>query len=484
MAAVKAGKDVRMEENRILIAISDENSAAEIQGTLTEMDYTVVGIAHTYPAAVRAINSLEPDVAIMDAGLWKSRDKTVPAPLPDHILSVPIIFLLSDDDDEQFARHITDCGGFGCVSHPVDNLLMRCSIESALRWRETGRGPIRIAGEQMKLQSEALLAAANGIVITDREGVILWSNPAFSRLTGYTEEEVIGRTPRVVKSGVHPAEFYASLWNTIISGEVWRGEVTNRRKDGSLYTEEMTITPVRNSFAVITNFIAIKQDVSGRKKAEEDLRRSLQEKEMLLREIHHRVKNNFQIIVSLINLQSHPIVEKGTRGIFRDIINRIRAMALVHERLYGSNNITSIDMGKYAGTLASEILRSFNTDSMKINIGFELEQVILGIDQAVPCGLIINEILTNSFKHAFPPDFTGKPGITLKMHMHDGKTAEIRIDDNGIGLPAGTDFRNSKSFGMQLIAILEEQIGGTIEQFTTTGTHYRIRFPIMRTIPN
>jgi len=336
----------------------------------------------------------------------------------------------------------------------------------------------------MKLQSEALLAAANGIVITDREGVILWSNPAFSRLTGYAEEEVIGRTPRIVKSGVHPAEFYASLWNTITSGEVWQGEVTNRRKDGSLYAEEMTITPVRNSFAVITNFIAIKQDVSGRKKAEEDLRRSLHEKEILLREIHHRVKNNFQIIVSLINLQSHPIEEKGTRGIFRDIINRIRAMALVHERLYGSNNITSIDMGKYAGTLASEILRSFNTDSMKINIGFELEQVILGIDQAVPCGLIINEILTNSFKHAFPPDFTGKRRITFKMRMRDVKTAEIQIGDNGIGLPAGTDFRNTESFGMRLIAILEEQIGGTIEQFTTTGTHYRIRFPIMRTIPN
>jgi len=126
--------------------------------------------------------------------------------------------------------------------------------------------------ERLRLQSAALEAAANGIVITDRAGTTLWVNLAFTRLTSYTAEEVIGQNPRLLKSGQHDAAFYQELWETILSGQVWHGEIINRRKDGSLYTEEMTITPVQDERGEITNFIAIKQDVTERKLAEEKLR--------------------------------------------------------------------------------------------------------------------------------------------------------------------------------------------------------------------
>jgi PAS domain S-box-containing protein len=132
----------------------------------------------------------------------------------------------------------------------------------------------RRAEEQLRVQSTALGAAANSIVITDCKGTIKWVNPAFSRMTGYSAEEALGQNPRLVSSGLHPSSFYANLWHTIASGSVWYGEITNRRKNGSLYTEEMTITPVRNESGDISHFIAIKQDVTERNKAEQQLRES------------------------------------------------------------------------------------------------------------------------------------------------------------------------------------------------------------------
>ncbi|MBI4736644.1 MAG: PAS domain S-box protein, partial [candidate division NC10 bacterium] len=128
--------------------------------------------------------------------------------------------------------------------------------------------------ERLRLQGAALEAAANGIVITDREGAVLWANPAFTRLTGYTAEEAIGQNPRFLKSGQQGREFYQQLWDTILSGQVWRGEILNRRKDGGLYTEEMTITPLRDALGEISHFIAIKQDITERKQAEDALRAS------------------------------------------------------------------------------------------------------------------------------------------------------------------------------------------------------------------
>jgi PAS domain S-box-containing protein len=187
------------------------------------------------------------------------------------------------------------------------------------------------AEQQLQLQSTALEAAANSIVITDHEGVILWCNPAFTEMTGYTAEEVQGRTPRVLSSGRHEAGFYANMWKTILAGSVWSGEVVNRRKNGSLYVEEMTITPVRSDHGEITHFIAIKVDVSERKRAEQALIRSekLAATGRLAAIIAHEINNPLEAMTNLLYLIGPSVTDPTAREYFDLLKKQLQAVSRI-----------------------------------------------------------------------------------------------------------------------------------------------------------
>jgi PAS domain S-box-containing protein len=214
----------------------------------------------------------------------------------------------ADTSDAIIGRPVLD------IAHPDDRELVRERLERALRGEPTALSEVRGVGQggqpmivealgaavdfngrravqvilrdiserkrtedRLRLLSAAIESAANGIAVTDCRGTILWVNPAFSTLTGYSQAEAVGQNPRVLKSGQHPPEFYRQMWQTILAGRDWRGELVNRRKDGSLYTEEMTITPVKSADAAVTHFIAIKQDITERRQAEEALRATNEE---------------------------------------------------------------------------------------------------------------------------------------------------------------------------------------------------------------
>ena len=220
---------------------------------------------------------------------------------------------------------------------------------------------------------------------------------------------------------------------------------------------------------------SLREEIKERKQTEEQIKVSLKEKEVLLRELYHRTKNNMQVIISMLHLQSQNIEDDNVLEIFKKTENRIKSMALVHEKLYQTKNLSRVDLKEYFNDLLSLLARSYKDLAGGIRINTDMERVSVTIDYAIPCGLIINEIISNSFKHAFSETKKGEIRIGLKLQA-DGEI-EIRVSDDGAGMPEGFDYREASSFGIQtIIALTEHQLQGKLDLNTDKGTEFQIRF--------
>ncbi len=329
--------------------------------------------------------------------------------------------------------------------------------------------------ELLKRQGTALESAANGIVITDQDGNIVWVNRAWTELTGYTKREALGRNPRILKSGIHDEEFYKNMWDKLRKGVVWSGEMVNRKKDGSVYDEYQTITPMTDSRGNILNYIGIKQDITERKKHDEQLKKSLDEKTNLLQELYHRTKNNMQVISSMLMIHAIRSNDEQFSALAQDINNRIKSMSLVHQKLYENNNLSSIPFREYIGDLFNELCTSYLINPDRITLKLDVDSMNLLIDTAVPCGLVLNELISNSFKHAFPDDRKG--AVTIKAERDRDHNLKIYYHDNGIGLPPDFDQVKNGGMGWELIhMIVQYQLGGTIICKNDNGLTCNISF--------
>ncbi len=205
-----------------------------------------------------------------------------------------------------------------------------------------------------------------------------------------------------------------------------------------------------------------------------EVKQSLEEKEVLLKEIHHRVKNNLQVISSLLYLQSTNIKDRQTLKMFQDSQSRVRSMALVHERLYQSQDLARINFAEYVRSLANYLFRSYSVNTNVIQLRVNVEDVFLGVDTAIPCGLIINELVSNSLKHAFSDDRAGE--VRIELHSDDDSQYILVVSDNGIGFPQDLDFQDTGSLGLQLVKTLADQLEGTVELDRSVGTTFKIAF--------
>lgn len=224
-----------------------------------------------------------------------------------------------------------------------------------------------------------------------------------------------------------------------------------------------------------TIFQQAQNQLAERQKAEMDLRAALVEKEVLLKEIHHRVKNNLQIVSSLLQLQSQTLKDPEIIRVFQESQNRIDSISLIHKNLYISPNIGKLDVVDYIENLVTSILISYQVEPGRISLETNIDAVNLNVDQAIACGLVINELLSNSLKHAFPDQRLGK--ITIDLH-NIGNNIEMIIQDNGVGLPDNLDWSNTDSLGLSLVYdLVTEQIEGSITVERDHGTVFKIQFP-------
>jgi PAS domain S-box-containing protein len=211
-----------------------------------------------------------------------------------------------------------------------------------------------------------------------------------------------------------------------------------------------------------------------RKKAEAQIRASLEEKDVLLKEIHHRVKNNMQVISSLLNLQCHHIQDPHVLDMFKESQRRIRSMALIHERLYQSSDLSRIEFSQYLRNLATHLFHSYQVDSSRIRLALDAEEVFLNINTAIPCGLIVNELVSNALKHGFPDGRSGEVGVELHRIAGDGY--ELKVRDDGVGFPEELDFRRTQTLGMQIVVTLVSQIDGRLDLQRQGNTCFTLEF--------
>ncbi len=211
--------------------------------------------------------------------------------------------------------------------------------------------------------------------------------------------------------------------------------------------------------------------------SERNLKHSLDEKEIMLKEIHHRVKNNMQLISSLLSLQASHIRDKAALDAFEISQSRIRSMMLIHENLYASKDFANIDFSKYISQLASHLSSSYGIGSKGIQLKIDVHGILLNMNHGVPCGLIVNELVINAFKHAFPKSQKKKKKCFISVSMHQaGKKIELTVGDNGIGLPKTIDPKNSRTLGFQLVDTLVKQLDGSLKITREKGTKFTIVF--------
>jgi len=223
----------------------------------------------------------------------------------------------------------------------------------------------------------------------------------------------------------------------------------------------------------VSSAVAVGRDISERRVAEEQIKATLREKEVMLKEIHHRVKNNMQVISSLLSIQSQYLADDRDLDLFRRSQDRVRSMALVHEKLYQTNDLAVIDFSLYVESLARNLMRSYQDDAGNVRLESDVAGVFLGIDTAIPCGLIVNELVSNALKHAFPGERAGR--LTIYMRQCEGSYV-LEVGDDGAGLVHPTGTRQSQSMGLQLVTLLTEQLDGAISLDTSRGTKFRITF--------
>jgi len=389
--------------------------------------------------------------------------------------------------------------------------IRRIGITDTPQWQEIRISPIKRKGENVALtiittnmtrkkQSEKALmeteeryrmifnGSRDAVFITDRQSRFLDVNQAAVSLTGYSKDELVKMNLPDLQE-VMDLSYYNDIFTRILNGESILNNSVIRTKEGELIDVEFSNQRIFIGNEAFVHTIA--RDISKRMEAEQKIKASLLEKEVLLKEIHHRVKNNLQVISSLLYLQSTHLDDDRVNSIIRESRNRIQSMALVHERLYKSSDLANIDFTSYIRDFTAYLFKSYNVDPRLITTTLTLDQIFLSVETAIPCGLIMHELVINALKHAFPDEENGMIQIHLSQETDSSiptsspaEEIQFIIEDNGIGLPDGLDIWNTESMGLHLVSTLVKQLGGHIKvdspiqgsQQERQGTRFTVTF--------
>lgn len=335
------------------------------------------------------------------------------------------------------------------------------------------------AEEELRLSEERHRAVYDqayiGIARIGRVGRFLLVNQRLCDMFGYASEELY---KKAFFELTHPSEVGESLkkWDALLSGEIknFTSEQIYLHKNGSQIYANLTVSLVRDTTGSPNYYVAVFEDITVRKQQEKELQESLKEKEVLLKEVHHRVKNNMQVISSILNLQSSYIKDEAAIEMLKESQDRIKSMAFIHESLYQGKNLSHVKFSEYVRNLVGNLFHTYGINKKGLKLKFDLDEVFLNLDTSIPCGLILNELISNALKYAFIDREAGTLSVTLKKL--DGGKLKLEIADDGKGFPKEINWKDTESLGLQLVVTLAGQIRGDIQMETKKGTTFTIVF--------
>lgn len=313
------------------------------------------------------------------------------------------------------------------------------------------------------------------IIITDRWGEFEYANPMFLNTVGYSRKEVIGRGPGFLSSDITSSDKFYELEEAILKGTTWKGELIKRKRNGAKFIFSASLSPVENNAGLITNFIIVGQDVTPFRETQEKLRKALEEKNVLLSELHHRVKNNLAVVSGLMQLQAFNEEDQRVQNKLFSSAGRIKAMSSMHELLYESKSLKRIQFNSVIEKVVQHVSGMFRKEK-DIELKWNLEQVELNINQAHPSTLIVYEVISNAYKHAFDCEDTGL--IEIKLYSR-ANMVFVSVTDDGKGMPM--DYHKlgkiESTTGYELLNSLNNQLGGHFTyESDMSGTNFFLQF--------
>lgn len=496
----------------ILIVEDEWIIASDIKASLNRLGYCVSSSVSSGEEAVSTAGVKKPDLVLMDIVLPGQMNGIEAAELITARFDIPVVYLTSYSE-ENILTQVKKSGAYGYLIKPFRDTELKAAIELALYKH---RMEMKLRENEKKLFT-TLNSINDAVISTDEKGLVTFMNPLAQSLTGHRIEDIKGKALKEIFE-IRYSEEAGSSEN--IAAKLIRNNMIVTQMNYTLKTKhkwdmniELSAAPIIDEHGGISGMVIVfnditkriqmeeelkkyrshleeivrdrtiqltrtneqlQQEITERKKIEEQIKASLKEKDILLKEIHHRVGNNLQVIYGMLSIQTDFVKDSQSTDIFRGFQNRIMSMALAHKLLYRSGDLANIDMNDYIHKLAGRLYDSFGVGTDRVALKIDAGDVSIGLDTAIACGLIINEIVSNALKHAFPEGREGEIRVTL--YPLDKETFELKIRDNGIGLPENMDFRNSATLGFRTIASYEDSgPWGKFELNRENGTEFRIR---------
>jgi PAS domain S-box-containing protein len=467
-------------ENKTILLVDDEAIICHDQAErLKRYGYGVITAMNGQAAVDAFKNGDKIDLILMDIDLGKGIDGTQAAEIILHDHDVPLIFLTGHTEME-IVKKTDKITSYGFVVKNTGENVLFTAIKMAFRLSQSHQDNLQKAKllEVSELRYRRLFESAqDGIFILNSEnGRIVDVNPYLMNLIGYTYDELIGKNLWEISPFHDIAVNKEKFFELQKQGYVHYENLPLLNKDGTVKNVEF----VSNVYLVDDNKViqCNIRDIEKRKKLEDAREIVLKGKETMLRELQHRIKNSLSIIIGLIGMESNRLSDPGMKECLLKIRNRINSISNLYELLSNAQNAGEIQFDQYIDTMIKSIFKSYSNGNRKINLEMHLDKMLIDVDIALSVGLILNELVTNSFKYAFPNDSNGLVRISLK---HKKNNVVIEVSDDGVGIPPGMAIDDSKNRGMLIVRMLSDQIGGGFENIITDkGAMFRIMFPHKR----